>query len=700
LYRLCVIALLVAACKGPPPEGRTAEDTLLTFPDVKETGEGEDTGPLPGVVEVRVTLDDAATAGILVMEGGGSESWLTDADGKVLLAFDATIPGRRGITASHPEARVGFVGAEDGELAYTIELERFDPSDNEAYLFEDPGTPTDLDDTSKCAHCHRTINEDWYGSAHREATSNAVVQDVYAGTAAALTSDADCSAAGGRWWSGLEPGTRAPIDRCYLGDGALPDINDNCGDTASCDESAIAFGACADCHSPGIDGVLGGRDLLEATGFAWDYGVHCDVCHKVESVDMSQPAGVAGRLHVVRPLEEPESLVAGPWLPLTFGPYFDVGNPRMGSVQRDHFSTAEFCGGCHQLDQPVLVPGVAVDLARWPDGTLPIHSTYAEWEAGPMNPAAPCASCHMPADAEVGNAADLYNFITLTPDVVTGWPRDPGAVRQHTWVGPRYVDSPMLGLAASVDIAKSVDAAELTASITVKNVGPGHAIPTGEPLRSLVVLVRAECDAVPLVPSGGDAVPDFGGALDRQDAAGDWSVWPGAVVGDAIRVISRPGGHYDYPGFGPFGDGTFDPLAKGMPVEHVVGESVVTAVVGDVVTLDQPLPAGDIAYRAPGGPWPVDGAVASGWAGSPGFAFARVVTDRNGRRMVPHHAAVDVASDNRILPQQTWTSTHQFTSPCPDPEVSAVLLHRAWPLEMARVKGWSLTDSVMAEAVR
>jgi hypothetical protein len=369
----------------------------------------------------------------------------------------------------------------------------------------------------------------------------------------------------------------------------------------------------------------------------------------------------------------------------------------MGSVFREHFGEPEFCAGCHELNQEVLVPGAAIDAVRWPDGTLPIHTTWSEWEAGPMNPSAPCNSCHMPPDAERGNSADLYNIFDLSEGIAAGWPRPPGAVRQHTWVGPRSEDSPMLALAASLQVYAEVEGGLLTATVTVKNVGPGHAIPTGEPLRSLVMLVRAECPSGPLQAVGGDAVPDFGGTKAQQDALGDWATWPAAAAGDVIRVMSRPGGHYDYTGYGPFGDGRFDAVAKGMPVQHVVGESTVVSVSDGSVTLSAPLPVGDVAYLAGPPTWPTEGGEPVGWAGAPGFAFARVLADESGRRMVAHFAATDVVSDNRLLPQQASSSVHVFSSPCEEPDVSAVLLHRAYPLEMAREKGWVLTDSVMVE---
>lgn len=56
----------------------------------------------------------------------------------------------------------------------------------------------------------------------------------------------------------------------------------------------------------------------------------------------------------------------------------------MGGVERTLFHDGRLCGGCHQLDQPALVPGSALDTKRWPDGKLPIHSTYDEWKSGPL----------------------------------------------------------------------------------------------------------------------------------------------------------------------------------------------------------------------------------------------------------------------------------------------------------------------------
>jgi hypothetical protein len=135
-----------------------------------------------------------------------------------------------------------------------------------------------------------------------------------------------------------------------------------------------------------------------------------------------------------------------------------------------------------------------------------------------------------------------------------------------------------------------------------------------------------------------------------------------------------------------------------MPVEEAVGESTIVAMNGDVRTFDRPLPDGDVAYRGDGIGVPQNGDPVSARAGAPGFGFARVLVSEQGERMVPHYAAVDVASDNRILPQGAWVSEHTFATTCADPQIHAVLVHRPLPVDLARERGWDAADAVMAEA--
>lgn len=142
-------------------------------------------------------------------------------------------------------------------------------------------------------------------------------------------------------------------------------------------------------------------------------------------------------------------------------------------------------------------------------------------------------------------------------------------------------------------------------------------------------------------------------------------------------MIRRTGAWLDYTGFGPFGDGTFDAVQKGMPAEEWLGDFAV----------GETLPAGNLAYRIAGGDY----------AGAPGFGFARVTVGADGERGVPGFRAVDVASDNRLLPRGAWTSTVRFDgSDCPDARVEATLLHRNYATPEAARRGWTITDQVMA----
>jgi hypothetical protein len=272
-------------------------------------------------------------------------------------------------------------------------------------------------------------------------------------------------------------------------------------------------------------------------------------------------------------------------------------------------------------------------------------------------------------------------------------------VRQHAWYGPRQPESGWHLLAAALEVEKSVVDGVLSVDVTTRNVGCGHALPTGEPLRSVLLLVEATCDGSPLAAIGGDVVPDFGGYRLRKPADEDWSTWPGGTAGDVVRVVRRTGAFIDYEGYGAFGDGTFDARAKGMPVEEIVGTATILSMEGDVATFDADLPTGDFAYLGDAAEVTDGGSVAAR-AGAPGFGFARVLVGPDGRRMVPHFLAVDVASDNRLLPMGWATTHHSFATPCENPVVTAMLVQRAVPYELVQERGWATSELILAEATR
>ena len=425
-----------------------------TVEEVTDTGLVEDTSSTEPSAEryvplrVETALDGEPVGGVVVYQPGTEQQWVSGEDGNVDVTLDTHVTGEVAIAASHPQARIKgteFYFIETIPETYTINLTRFDHTDHEEYVFQDPGTPEENYNTNQCAHCHVTINEDWISSVHAQSASNPKLHNIYSGTHSAQDQDA-CNSVGGSWGLWPKMGSDEETEQCFSGVSLWDSINSECTDPLNCE--TVQSGFCADCHAPGIDGVLGGRNLLEAQGRSFSHGVHCDVCHKVESVDLTSPdPGVAGALRILRPAEPPfPGSIANA---IMFGPHGDVLNPRMGSVQRDHFQNSDLCFGCHQFDQPILVTE-NIDNIRWPQGTLPIHSTYDELKQGPLADIA-CQSCHMPPDPQVGNGADLGNIIDLNPDIASGWYRPAGQVRKHGWYGPRS-DEPMLQLAASLHV--------------------------------------------------------------------------------------------------------------------------------------------------------------------------------------------------------------------------------------------------------
>ena len=675
-------------------------------------------GVVPGRFLLTVTLDGAPAPDAIVTQGGTGRRFPLDEHAQVWIDLDPSALGLLAVMAAHPDARTG--GEEvsaDRRAPLTIELRSFSREDNEDYRFADPGVPGRRGSTAQCGHCHLTINDRWFASPHARAAQNPIVHDLYSGRAAGINDEERCGERGGRWALGRTPGEDEESLGCFFPVAALPALNDTC-DAPPCDPSELEnYGGCADCHAPTAvqAGGRGAGDLLKVRGESYAYGVSCDLCHRVESVDVDAPAGVGGRLKLLRPSEgAPVTLGAGGLLPLTFGPSVDVSNPRMGVSPRPHFRSGRLCAGCHQHDHDTHeVPSLdaAVDRARWPSGLIPNQSTWREWEEGPLGALAPCNSCHMPpegaaaqgvGDQPLANSANLERFPDADIGFQGGWPRRADESRQHAWWGPRQPESMILERAAALRLWVKVEGESLTARVAVSNVGAGHFLPTGEPMRHLILLVEAACEGAPLEPLGGDAVPDFGGALMTLPSTpgenldlGQPLIAPGATVGDHLSFIEPGEGYHDYPGYGPFAlGGRFSPEEKGMPRERALGRRQIIAVAEDgALTLDEPPPLGATrAYLLR------SDETGEGYAGRPGFAFARVPVDAEGRRMVPHFISVDLASDNRLPPQESWESSHRFPASCPAPTVEARLVYRRYPLWLARERGWTLADRSIATA--
>ncbi len=648
--------------------------------------------------------------------------FVTAADGKFTIELTSAIPGQPAVVAT----KIGYRtrGVEFLELPsedVLIELLFASPPDNETYAFHPPGKGEAGSSTAYCDHCHTTLVKQFLTSAHAKAAKDPFVQDLYAGVTEAANTAAECASKGGIWRPGITPGSADQTSlKCYIGGGVLPDLNPACGGSAlACDDPALsvaekptAFGKCADCHAPGMKGKAGGRNLHDAVGIPFESGNHCDVCHKIRDVDLSQPAGVGGAAILQRPREKLSDMPGALPAQVMFGPLPDVPNEFMGGSYQPKFKTAELCAACHQYNQEPLLPGSGLDPARWPTG-LPVLDTYGEWKASSFNnPGTPCQFCHMPPD-DTGLVSSLDVTTADNASLVFGFVRPPEDLRKHIFRGPLEGSPRLINGALNLVLQTKVAGAQVEATVTVQNTLAGHAIPTGEPMRSLVLLVQAEGCGGAWPANAGATVHDGGGSYSAGTVGSDVTqngtslTWnsAAAVAKSNMRVrVVRPTGTFDdYSGVGFFADPTLTAEEKGLPLFEPVGEANIVGVAGPVLSLDAAIAMqpGDIIYLGDVAPMPpIDGAGTSAFAGASGYTFAKTLTDPDGNRHVHHYRGVDIVSDNRISPQSSATTTHQFGVPmgCTAGKVTATLLYRPVPLQMAQLRGWAAKDWVVGSA--
>ena len=218
-------------------------------------------------------------------------------------------------------------------------------------------------------------------------------------------------------------------------------------------------------------------------------------------------------------------------------------------------------------------------------------------------------------------------------------------------------------------------------------------MPTGEPLRQIIVLVSAlDADGQPVEATGGQVVPDVGGYLAMGTIGADASVSEldlelsgQELEGALIARFVRPTGEWtDYSGPGTTSFAEATAAEKGLPVYEFLGEVELSSITGDSAILASQPPEtrrGDVVFLCAEGHH----------AGAPGWLYAKVLVDSEGRRGVAHYRALDVASDNRIAAFSSATSEHRFPSTA-GLTVTATVVRRDYGAAVAERYGWDFGD--------
>lgn len=207
---------------------------------------------------------------------------------------------------------------------------------------------------------------------------------------------------------------------------------------------------CLRCHAP-LAGLTDDLALVRKT--SWE-GVTCDYCHSIRSVKIGD-----GNPVVTVQLGNVKS-----------GPSKGLQSPAHATAYSEVHTTALVCAPCHEYRNAL---------------GFPVVTTYSEWKDGPSGKAGvECQHCHM--YLVEGNVVD--------PRVKR---EASHKVNLHAMPGSHSVSQLNKALGAKLTATRNGDTVRV--EVRIENKGVGHYMPTGSPMRQLILRVRA-------TPAGQDAM--------------------------------------------------------------------------------------------------------------------------------------------------------------------------------------------------
>ena len=221
---------------------------------------------------------------------------------------------------------------------------------------------------------------------------------------------------------------------------------------AETDYGISARKTCLSCHSP--IAVQSG-DLALVKKVSWE-GITCDYCHSMRDVTLTGP--------------NPKAIVD--YSLVKSGPWKDVNSPAHGTVFSALHTSSLICASCHEYRNAL---------------GFPVLTTYSEWSKsayGAKNQS--CQSCHMYQVR--GNVVDprVQRIVQV-------------GINLHQIPGSHSMQQ--LEKALHAQLSATHEGGRLRIVVEVTNRGAGHFVPTGSPMRQLILEVRAD-------PYGGAPMSD------------------------------------------------------------------------------------------------------------------------------------------------------------------------------------------------
>ena len=211
---------------------------------------------------------------------------------------------------------------------------------------------------------------------------------------------------------------------------------------AKSDLGEHARNVCLGCHAPTVTAT---GDLQLVRKVTWE-GITCDYCHSIRTVNMSGPNP--------RAVVEYNNVMEGPWK--------NVSSPVHGTAYSPLHTSALLCATCHQYKNSL---------------GFSVLTTYSEWQKGPYSAEHKgCQSCHMyRVEGEVVDPR-----VKKTPDQ---------GINLHQMPGSHSLTQ--LNKAIRGQLFVKHEGGQLQIEVDVTNQGAGHMVPTGSPLRKLILQVSA-----------------------------------------------------------------------------------------------------------------------------------------------------------------------------------------------------------------